>query len=115
MPRRRRRSRANQLAAVPESAVMMAPSGRREDASQKTRSGLRASLMNRARSSSSFHHSTFFSRNSCHDLSFLGLSSRNRERSVNAASQVRAEPGDGNVQGLWHYKRWGVMTSASDS
>ena len=31
MPRRRRRARANQLAAVPESAVMMAPSGKRDD------------------------------------------------------------------------------------
>ena len=47
MPARSCRSRANQLAAEPESAVRMQPSGRRGESSQKTRCGLigSASLM----------------------------------------------------------------------
>ena len=63
MPRRIRRSRPNQLAAEPESAVMMQLSGRRGESSQKMRCGLSRLLpFSIARFSSTFHHdSTDFS------------------------------------------------------
>src|SRR6059058_885071 len=57
MPRRNLRSRAYQLATEPESAEITQSSGRRFDASQKTRWGLIGFASFIARASSVFHHS----------------------------------------------------------
>src|ERR1700740_3209928 len=57
IPRRILRSRANQLAADPESEDRIQLSGKREDNSQKTRCGLIGSALVIARASRTFHHS----------------------------------------------------------
>jgi hypothetical protein len=87
IPLRSRRSRANQLAAEPESLVMMQPSGRREDSSQKTRWGLTGLASTIARDSTSRHHSrTSPVMRSCQERSALRSSSGSSARRVSALS-----------------------------
>jgi hypothetical protein len=90
MPRRILMLRANQLATLPESALMMQLSGRRGDSSQSTRSGLIGSASLIERCSTTCHHcSMLFSSCSRHDRSALRSSNGASARSVSALSPSR--------------------------
>lgn len=90
MPLRIFRSRANQLAADPESAARMQSSGRRELSSEKTRWGLIGSASFIARDSSKSHQSaTPDSTCSRQDRSAFRSSSGISARSVWALSPTR--------------------------
>src|SRR4051812_1960635 len=90
MPGRIFRSRANQVAAEPESELMMQLFGRRGDNSQKTRCGFNGLASFIARASRTFHHSTtplsIFLR---HARSFLTFNIGNNARNVSALSPAR--------------------------
>src|SRR5450432_2583447 len=87
IPGRIFKSRANQLAVEPESAVKMHLSGRRGDNSQKTRWGLSGVASFMARASSTFHHFKIsFSIFSRHERSVFLFSSGSSARNVSALS-----------------------------
>src|SRR5665213_2484975 len=90
MPRRIFKSRAYQLAHEPESLVMIARSGKREDNSQVTRCGLMGFAEVSARASSTCHHSdTPFSILVRQLRSDLRSSSGSSARNVSALSPTR--------------------------
>ena len=90
MPRRIFRSRAYQLAHEPESEVMMARSGRREDNSHATRCGLTGCAGTIARSSSVFHDwATLFCTRSRQAFDCFVLRNGNSALNVSAESPVR--------------------------
>jgi hypothetical protein len=90
IPARSFRWRAHQLAAVPESAVVMQPSGRSGESSWNTRCGLIGSPGSIARSSSTRQpRSTQPSTSSRHDRSAFRSSSGSSARSVWVASPTR--------------------------
>ena len=87
MSRRSLRSRANQFADEPESAVRMQRSGSRDESSQKTRCGLIGSASSWARRSISCHQSwTLSAICSCQPRSVFSSSSGRSARSVSRAS-----------------------------
>jgi hypothetical protein len=90
MPRRILRLRANQLATLPESALMMALSGSRGDSSHSTRCGLIGSASESERSSTTCHHSsTLRSVSSRQERSSLRFSSGSSARRESALSPTR--------------------------
>src|SRR5690242_20674353 len=82
IPARNRTHRAYQLVDDPESAVTIAPSGRRSESSHATRIGLTGSAVNvLCRATVSHHRPTLLSIESRHDRSAFG-----RRCGINAAS-----------------------------